>query len=582
MINACANHLWQSTLFAIGAGLLTLGFRKNRAAVRYWIWFAASIKFLLPFALLMSLGNRMWQVLTVRHLAAAIPEAAVSLAVTRIAQPFSNRSFTYAMPATVAPRSTDWITLTVIAVWACGALGVLLIRLRGWLRIRRAMRESEPVAIEFPVHVLSAPGLLEPGVVGFFRPVLLLPESLLKNLPPTHLQAVLVHEMSHVQRGDNLTAAIHMIVEAIFWFYPLVWWIGNRLLGERERACDESVVELGSEPHEYADAILNVCKFYMNSPLTCVAGIAGSDLKKRIQTILAAHLSSDLNLARKAALIAAAITAFVIPAVVGIVAVPSIRAQAHPAVPAGIELQPPAVVAPEQTADYLAAGLGTVSATSVVVRPRIDGLLTSVSFREGDTVQAGQVLASIDSHNFDVQLAEAESQLAKDEAQLAWLRVAPSRGGKEQEAALAQSEGNVKVDQGKLEAVKLLVSYATVTAPISGVVGLRRVDPGNIVHASDAAGIVTINQIKPIAVIFSLAEDRLPQVLARLNKGTALSVEAWSRDYTTKLATGRVTAVDNQIDQDTGAVKIKAIFDNKDGALFPNEFVNVRVLMTTH
>lgn len=581
MINACANHLWQSTLFAIGAGLLTLAFRKNRATVRYWLWFAASFKFLLPFALLMSLGNRMWRALTVRHFATAIPEATVSRAVTRIAQPFSNGSFTYAMPATVASHSTDWITLTVIAVWACGALGVLLIRLRGWLRIRRAIRESEPVAIEFPLHVLSAPGLLEPGVVGFFRPVLLLPENLLKNLTPSHLQAVLVHEMSHVQRGDNLTAAIHMIVETIFWFYPLVWWIGNRLLGERERACDESVVELGSEPHEYADAILNVCKFYMNSPLTCVAGIAGSDLKKRIQTILAERLSSDLNLARKAALIAAAIIALVIPVVVGIIGVPSIRAQSHPAVPVGIELQPPAVVAPEQTADYLAT-LGIVSATSVVVRPRIDGLLTSVSFKEGDTVQAGQVLASIDSHNFDVQLAEAESQLAKDEAQLAWLRVAPSRGGKEQEAALAQSEGNVKSDQAKLEAVKLIVSYATVTAPITGVVGLRRVDPGNMVHASDAAGIVTINQIKPIAVIFSLAEDRLPEVLARLNKGTALSVEAWSRDYTTKLATGRVTAVDNQIDQDTGAVKIKATFDNKDGALFPNEFVNVRVLMTAH
>jgi multidrug efflux pump subunit AcrA (membrane-fusion protein) len=580
MISAWTNHLWQSTVFALAAGLLTLAFRKHRANVRYWIWLCASFKFLLPFAVLMGLGNRMWQMGTLRHFATPIPQPALSLAVTRIAQPFSSVSFPDGVPVHPSPQSNQWMALAIIGVWACGVLGVLLIRVRGWLRIRRALRERKPVHIAVAVPVFSAPELLEPGVVGFFRPVLLLPESLLKNLMPSHLQAVLAHEMSHVRRRDNLTAAMHMIVEAIFWFYPLVWWIGSRLLEERERACDEAVLELGSEPHEYADAILKVCKSYMDSPLKCVAGIAGADLKKRVQAILAERRWADLNLARKSALIAAAVAALAIPVVVGMIGAPSIRAQSHPAPPIENESQSRAMPAPKQV-DYLST-IGAVTATSVVVRPRIDGLLTSVSFKEGDTVQAGQVLASIDSHTFDVELAQAESQLAQDEAQLAWQRDAPGDGGKQRQATLAQFEGTVKADQAKLEAAKLMLSYAKVTAPITGVVGLRRVDPGNMVHATDTGGIVTINQIKPIAVIFDLNADSLPQVLARLNDGVVLSVEAWSRDDTTKLATGRLIAVDNQFNQETGTVKVKATFDNKDGTLFPNEFVNVRLLLKTH
>jgi len=579
MISAWTNHLWQSSVFALAAGLLSLAFRTHRANVRFWIWLCASFKFLLPFALLISLGNRMWQTVTVGHFAAPIPDPALSLAVARIAQPFSRVSFPDGAPVHPSLQFNEWIALAIIGVWVCGVLGVLLIRFRGWLRIRRALRESKPVHIANVVPVFSAPGLLEPGVVGFFRPVLLLPESLLKNLMPSHLQAVLAHEMSHVRRRDNLTAAMHMIVETIFWFYPLVWWIGSRLLEERESACDEAVLELGTEPHEYADAILTVCKSYMDSPLKCVAGIAGPDLKKRLKAILAERLWADLNLTRKAALIAAALTALAIPLVVGMIGAPSIRAQSNLAATIGDESHPRPEPAPEQ-ADYLSA-LGTVTATSVVVRPRIDGLLASVSFKEGDTVQAGQVLASIDSHTFDVELAQAESQLARDEAQLAWQKVAPGDGGQRQQA-LARSEGTVKADQAKLEAVKLLLSYAKVTAPITGVVGLRRVDPGNMVHGTDIDGIVTINQIKPIAVIFNLNGESLPQVLARLNEGVALSVEAWNRDSTTKLATGRLTAVDNQIDRETGMVKVKATFGNTDGALFPNQFVNVRVLMKAH
>ena len=161
-------------------------------------------------------------------------------------------------------------------------------RLRGWLRIRAAVRSSTPMDIPFPVEVRSSPALLEPGVVGFFRPILLCPAGIVERLTPSQLQAVLAHELCHIQRRDNLTAAIHMMVEAVFWFHPLVWWISARLMEERERACDEEVLELGSEPQVYAESILKTCEFCVESPLACVSGVTGADLKKRIVRIMTA------------------------------------------------------------------------------------------------------------------------------------------------------------------------------------------------------------------------------------------------------------------------------------------------------
>src|SRR5437764_157806 len=134
---------------------------------------------------------------------------------------------------------------------------------------------------------------------ALFRPILLLPAGIRERLKPRELQAVLAHELCHVWRRDNLTSAIHMIVEAVFWFHPLVWWIGARLIEERERACDEAVLRLGNEPQEYAEGILNVCKSYLESPLWCVSGVTGSSLKKRIQAILTGHIARDLTFAKK-------------------------------------------------------------------------------------------------------------------------------------------------------------------------------------------------------------------------------------------------------------------------------------------
>lgn len=221
MITAIVIHLWQSTVFAAAAGALTLAFRRNRAAVRFGVWACASLKFFIPFALLLNLGSR----LPVRPaLAGQIAPPEISFAVERIAEPI----------LAPAASSRDWSPV-IVGVWACGVLTIVLLRARQGLRIRAMVRAGTRLPIAAPVEVRSAPGALEPGVVGVFRPILLLPEGIAERLTPRQLEAVLAHEFCHVRRRDNLFAAIHMIGEALFWFHPLVWWIGARMVEERER-----------------------------------------------------------------------------------------------------------------------------------------------------------------------------------------------------------------------------------------------------------------------------------------------------------------------------------------------------------
>jgi bla regulator protein blaR1 len=323
MLGALTNHAWQSTFFALAAALLTLAFRKNRAQVRYWIWLGASLKFLVPFALLISLGASLWNLVPVRNAAQQIGAPTVAQTIVQITQPVPDTlSF-----APAGQRATNWLFLGFIAFWGCGFLAIAVMRLRAWLRVRGALRCSTRIEIAVPVEVRSAPGLLEPGVVGIFGPTLLLPEDILESLTPPQLEAVLAHELAHVRRRDNLTAALHMLVEAVFWFHPLVWWIGTRLIDERERACDEAVLSLGNQPRVYAEAILQVCKFYIESPLVCVSGVTGASLKKRIHAILAIRIATKLSLARKSLLILAGALALALPLLIGIIEAPLLRAQ---------------------------------------------------------------------------------------------------------------------------------------------------------------------------------------------------------------------------------------------------------------
>jgi bla regulator protein blaR1 len=331
IIAAVGNHLWQSTLFAAVAATMTLALRKNQARIRYRLWVAASVKFLFPFSLLISLGG---------HLAAPRNSASVPsnlYAVTQeIGQPFTGVAKPKVVPvaraasADLRPRLEE----ALVVAWLGGLVTVLILRWFRWQRFSATMRRATPLTqgrevdalrrleqfagVRRPITLLLSRASLEPGILGIVRPALIWPAGISAQLTDAHLEAIIAHEVWHVRRRDNLIAAMHMAVEAAFWFHPLVWWLGARLVEERERACDEEVLQLGNPPQIYAESILKTCEFCVGSLPASVSGVTGADLKSRIVRIMTEPVIRKLNFSKKLLLLAAGLLAVAAPILFGL------------------------------------------------------------------------------------------------------------------------------------------------------------------------------------------------------------------------------------------------------------------------
>ena len=395
------NHLWQSTLCLVIAGLLTLVLRENHARARYGLWLTASVKFLIPFSLLVGIGSHL-----ARPRALPQTEPGFFFAMEKVSQPFTKattgpqaaeKSRRPAQDAGLRYRLAHGLPAVLVAVWACGFMVVLSLWCAHWRRISAALREAAPLrqgrevealrrlerlgGIRKRIELLLSPASLEPGIFGVVRPVLVWPEGISEHLEDAHLEAILAHEVCHVRRHDNLAAATHMVVEALFWFHPLVWWLGARLVEERERACDEKVLELGSKRQVYAESILKTCEFCLESPLACMSGVAGADLTERIIRVMTQRLQNKLSFGRKLLLAAIGVAAVAGPVVFGLLNIPQVRGQS-----------------PQKT------GAAPPSFEVASIKPNRSGELhISIGFQPGRFIASGTTVKQLIALAYDVR-----------------------------------------------------------------------------------------------------------------------------------------------------------------------------------
>jgi beta-lactamase regulating signal transducer with metallopeptidase domain len=308
MLAFVLTHLWQSTLVLLAAWVLARVCRRNSAAVRYWIWLVASAKFLVPFTLLQQLGDRLGR---------GLPEP---LPVDVTLFEGASAVFVPSLPRGIAAPDLMLSQLMTVAtaIWVLGTTVVCARWFLQWWSIRSRVIVAPEASTNLPVPVRIVASDLPTGVFGIVRPVVILPVQLMQSLTPAQLSAVLAHELCHIRRHDNLTAAIHQCVQALFWFYPPVWRIGANLLREREAACDEEVVDEGHERSVYAESILNACRLDVMARLPAVAASAGGDLQQRLSSILSEEHAEPITQERFTLLFTAATLVCFAPLAAGI------------------------------------------------------------------------------------------------------------------------------------------------------------------------------------------------------------------------------------------------------------------------
>ncbi|HTH54234.1 MAG TPA: M56 family metallopeptidase [Edaphobacter sp.] len=319
---AIFHHLWQSTIFCLLLWVLALMLRRNSAQMRFRLWMLASVKFLLPFALLIAAGEA---VSVKRAETKAEPFFSVVMEGPTAQSITSTKRLPSVAPGHLAvtsvaasPKKHRSIIWMMFGLWSLGCIAISGIWFVRWARLRAVAQRGESLPDIDGLRVVMTSGGTEPGIFGIFRPILILPQGLTDNLTDAQLKAIVEHELCHVRRRDNLTAAIHMFVSVVFWFHPLVWLIGRQLMTEREAACDEAVLKNAHSAFAYAEGILNVCKFYLEVPVACVSGVTGADLKKRIANILSGPVVHRLDLVRKVVLSVAGILSIGVPVAFGV------------------------------------------------------------------------------------------------------------------------------------------------------------------------------------------------------------------------------------------------------------------------
>lgn len=289
-MSGIADHLWQSTWFALAACTLAVLVRRDRARIRYWVWFAASVKFLVPFASLTWVGN---------HFILQLQEQPTLLPLVRqVTAPLADGTISVG-------RFDATAQYAFFVIWLLGSAAVLGRWASAWVRGRTLVRTSTPCDIAAPIAVRCTERLSEPAVVGIIEPVVLLPRYVLQSFTPAEVATIIAHELWHVRRRDNLVAALHGIAQVLFWFHPLVWWIGAKLVQEREYACDEEVIRDGHDQLDYAATLLRVCRQSMSARLLCAASVADGDLTARVRAIVCQGVPSRSAIAGRIALCAA-------------------------------------------------------------------------------------------------------------------------------------------------------------------------------------------------------------------------------------------------------------------------------------